>query len=146
MTELRVQILDDTLELPAYRYEGDAGLDLRARSAAMVQRAGGRARVATGIAIELPSGHVGLVCPRSGLAAEHGVTVLNAPGVIDAGYRGEIEVVLINLDPQHSFEVARGDRIAQLVVVPALSTGFEIVDQLSATKRGSKGFGQSGRS
>lgn len=142
---LRVVALDGSLPVLGYAHEGDAGLDLRAREGADLAPAGGRATIGTGVAIELPVGHVGLVCPRSGLASMHGVTVLNAPGIVDEGYRGEIAVVLINLDPEHSFVVSPGDRIAQLVVAPI--TGVEVtqVDVLSESERGEKGFGHTGR-
>ena len=101
--------------------------------------------VPTGVAIALPDGHVGLVHPRSGLAARHGVTTLNSPGTIDAGYRGEIHVILLNTDPTEPFEVRRGDRIAQLVVQEFVTAEWEIVDSLDETERGAGGFGHSGR-
>ena len=144
MMTLRLRILDTDLEPPAYQHRDDAGLDLRARFAAALGPAGGRAVVPTGIAVELPRGHVGLICPRSGLALERGVTVLNAPGVIDVGYRGEIGVVLINLDPSRAAQIMRGDRIAQLVIAPVRTVTIEIVEQLGISERGDSGFGGSG--
>src|SRR3546814_2471298 len=105
--------LDPDLPLPAYAKPGDAGLDLLAREAAVLEP-GGRALVPTGIAIAIPEGHAGFVQPRSGLALRHGVTVLNSPGLIASGYRDELKVVLVNLDPRERFEISRGDRIAQL--------------------------------
>jgi dUTP pyrophosphatase len=106
---------------------------------------GGRARVGTGMAIELPEGYCAMVLPRSGLAANHGVTCLNAPGLIDSGYRGEIQVVLVNSDPSDAYLVRRGDRIAQLVVLKARQATFVVGDGLSGSTRGDGGFGHSGR-
>ncbi len=143
-TELAVKVvrLDEGLPLPSYAREGDAGLDLVAREA--VALPGGEWRVVpTGIAIELPAGWAGLVLPRSGLAARHGVTCLNAPGLIDSGYRDEVRVVLVN-HGRVPYEVARGDRIAQLVVQPVPRVVWEAVDALTASHRGTGGFGHSG--
>src|ERR687891_1133806 len=114
-----VNRLDPALPLPAAAHAGDAGYDLRAREALEIAPAGGRAAVPTGIAVAIPPGFAGLVLPRSGVALRHGVTCLNAPGLIDAGYRDEIRVILVNHNPAQPFEVARGDRIAQLVIVRA---------------------------
>src|SRR6188472_3744362 len=108
--------LDDELPLPSYAHAGDAGLDLHAREDAVVEAGGGRALVPTGIAIAVPPGHAAFVLPRSGLALRHGLGVVNAPGLIDAAYRGEIKVILLNTDPRADYRVHRGDRIAQLVV------------------------------
>ena len=116
MLEIPVLQLDPDLALPAYAHAGDAGADLVARTAVTLEAGGGRALVPTGIAIAVPDGYAGLVLPRSGLALKHGVTCLNAPGLIDAGYRGEVCVLLVNTDPSNEYEVHRGDRIAQLVV------------------------------
>jgi dUTP pyrophosphatase len=145
MSELKIQLLDEGLAPPRYSHESDAGLDLRSRVSATIGPRGGRVLLATGISVELPPGHVGLVCPRSGLAAEDGVTVLNAPGIVDAGYRGEVAVVLVNFDGSKPFAVTRGDRIAQLVVVPVLSLPIRLVDRLGTSDRLTKGFGHSGR-
>ena len=118
---------------------------LVAREDVTLAPAGGRALVATGIAIALPEGYAGLVQPRSGLAFKHGVTVLNTPGLIDSGYRGELKVCLINHDPTEPFEVTRGERIAQLVVQAVENVNFVEVDSLDESERGDKGFGSSGR-
>jgi dUTP pyrophosphatase len=143
--ELRLQILDDEMEAPARAYAGDAGLDLSARTSATLDAAGGPVAVATGLAVAIPPGHVGLVCPRSGLALREGITVVNAPGVIDSGYRGEIMVILHRVTPG-SYEVRRGDRIAQLLVVPA-AHDLELVvsPELPETERHLDGLGSSGR-
>src|SRR5215210_8348517 len=111
-----VLVLDPELPLPSYATPGDAGADLVAREGVLLKAAGGRAAVPTGIALALPEGYGGFVQPRSGLARKHGVTMVNAPGLIDSGYRGEVHVLLVNLDPSEDYEVRRGDRIAQLVI------------------------------
>jgi len=140
--------LDDDLDLPAYALPGDAGCDLRAAESLVLEPGGGRAAVRTGVAIALPEGYAGFVLPRSGLARDHGVTCLNAPGLIDAGYRGEISVVLVNLDPTMPFTVQRGDRIAQLVIQAVEQATFvpTSVEELPDSARGAGGFGHSGRS
>lgn len=135
--------LDPEFELPRAAKPGDAGMDLRA-SEAVVIPPGRRALVGTGLAIALPDGWVGLVHPRSGLAAKHGITVLNAPGTIDSGYRGEIRVTLLNTDLDEAFAVAPGDRIAQLVVQRAARVELIEVDRLEDSERGDTGFGSSG--
>ena len=135
--------LDPGLPAPAYAHHGDAGADLRSASDVTLAP-GERALVPTGVAIALPVGFVGLVHPRSGLAARHGITIVNAPGTVDAGYRGEILVNLVNLDPQEPFTVRRGDRIAQLVVQAVARAEFTEVDSLSETARGETGHGASG--
>ena len=145
MLDLPVLRLDPDLPLPAYAQGGDAGIDLVAREDVTLAPAGGRALVATGIAIALPEGYAGLVQPRSGLAFKHGVTVLNTPGLIDSGYRGELKVCLINHDRTEPFEVTRGERIAQLVVQAVEHVAFVEVDTLDDSERGEKGFGSSGR-
>ena len=137
--------LDEGLALPSYARAGDAGADLVAREGVVLAAGGGRAAVPTGIALALPEGHAGFVQPRSGLALSCGVTVLNSPGLIDAGYRDEIRVLLVNLDPVQDYEVRRGDRIAQLVVQRVERARFVPVDQLPASERGVGGFGHSGR-
>ncbi len=144
MTPLPVLLLDERAVLPARAHAGDAGLDLVSVESVELPP-GGRARVRTGIAIELPDGHAGLVVPRSGLAARHGVTVLNAPGLIDAGYRGEVAVLLVNTDRDAAYRIEAGDRIAQLVVVPVALAEPQAVAGLTASARGEGGFGSTGR-
>jgi dUTP pyrophosphatase len=145
---LRVPLhqLDPDLPVPCYAREGDAGADLLARSDVVLAAAGGRAVVPTGVAVAIPDGYAGFVLPRSGLAARHGITCLNTPGLVDSGYRGELQVVLVNLDPSHDYEVSRGDRIAQLVILRADQVAFELVtaDELGASERGAGGFGHTG--
>lgn len=145
---LRVPLhqLDPALPMPSYAREGDAGADLIARVDRVLACRGGRAVVSTGVAVAIPAGYAGLVLPRSGLAARHGVTCLNAPGLVDAGFRGELQVVLVNHDPQHDYAVSRGDRIAQLVLVRVEEVDFELVaeDGLGQSERGGGGFGHSG--
>ncbi len=135
--------LDRGVPLPAYAKPGDAGLDLRASEAATLEP-GGRRLVPTGVAVAIPEGYAGLVLPRSGLALQQGVTVLNAPGLIDSGYRGELKVLLVN----HGIEavaIARGERIAQLVIQPVTQARLVEVDQLPDSARGDGGFGSTGR-
>ena len=141
--ELRVQRLHQAARLPARAHADDAGYDLCALEPATLQP-GTRATIRTGIAIELPVGHAGLVLPRSGLAARHGIAIVNAPGLIDAGYRGELKVLLLNTDREATFEVAAGDRIAQLVIVAVATPQIIEADALAATLRGEGGFGSSG--
>jgi len=135
--------LDPDLPVPGYAHPGDAGADLLARTD-VVLAPGERALVPTGVAIALPVGYVGLVHPRSGLALRQGLTVLNAPGTIDSGYRGEIAVVLVNTDRAASVTVTRGDRIAQLVVQPVSAAQFDVVTELPPAVRGEGGFGSTG--
>ncbi len=136
--------LDPDLPLPAYAHEGDAGLDLYAREDARLAAGGGRALVPTGISIAIPMGHGGFVLPRSGLALKHGLSVVNGPGLIDAAYRGEIKVILVNTDPHEAYDVARGDRVAQLVIQRVEEVHWQVVDTLDGIDRGG-GFGHSGR-
>ena len=138
-----VRRLDADLPLPSYAHPGDAGADLRA-AADVTLEPGERSLVPTGVALAIPDGWVGLVHPRSGLAAKHGISIVNAPGTVDAGYRGEILVNLINLDPRDAFTVRRGDRIAQLVVQQVARVEFLEVDSLEDTSRGDTGHGASG--
>ena len=145
MLEIPVVRLDPGLPLPAYANAGDAGLDLHAREDAVLAARGGRALVPTGIAIAIPEGYAGFVQPRSGLALKHGVTCLNTPGLIDAGYRDELRVILVNTDPEHDYEVHRGDRIAQLVLQRVEHASFSVVNELGPSPRGEKGFGSTGR-
>lgn len=141
--EVRFRRLTPTAVVPSYALPGDAGADLSADED-VVLGPGERALVGTGVAIALPEATVGLVHPRSGLAARHGITIVNAPGTIDAGYRGEIKVCLLNTDRHTPFRVRRGDRIAQLVVQPVLTARFVEVDELAATARGTGGHGSTG--
>ncbi|MEA2224698.1 MAG: dUTP pyrophosphatase [Solirubrobacteraceae bacterium] len=143
MGELRVQRLDPAARLPVRAHDDDAGYDLCAVQAATLAP-GERALIRTGIAIELPAGHAGLVLPRSGLAARHGIAIVNAPGLIDAGYRGELKVLLLNTDRTETFAIAPGDRIAQLVLVVVATPRIVETDALAATARGEGGFGSSG--
>jgi dUTP pyrophosphatase len=140
---LRVLRLDARAKLPTRAYDGDAGLDLYALEAAVLGP-GERASVPTGIAVEIPEGHAGLVLPRSGLAARHGITIVNAPGLIDAGYRGEVQVLLLNTDRSAAFAIASGDRIAQLVLVEVRTPAVIEVNELAGSQRGAGGFGSSG--
>jgi len=137
--------LDPDLPLPVYAREGDAGLDLLAREGATLAPGGGRALIPTGIAFAIPVGYAGFVQPRSGLALRHGITCLNTPGLIDAGYRDELKVLLVNLDPTEAFEVQRGERIAQLVVQAVAKVQWVPVESLEVSERGSGGFGSTGR-
>src|SRR3954468_348622 len=136
--------LTDTARAPKRAHPGDAGCRLFAAEAARLEP-GERASVGTGIAVEIPEGSAGLVVPRSGLAAKHGISVVNAPGLIDAGYRGEVRVLLLNTDPNEAFEVAPGDRIAQLVIVQVGDAEPVEADALSESARGEGGFGSTGR-
>ena len=141
---LGVRRLHPEARLPLRAHDDDAGHDLHAVEAVTLAP-GGRAMVATGIAIELPPGHAGLVLPRSGLAARHGVTVVNAPGLVDPGYRGELRVLLLNTDRRSAFEVEVGDRIAQLLVVAVAAPAVLETAALAETVRGVGGFGSTGR-
>ena len=145
MLDVPVVALDPDLPLPSYAKAGDAGADLVAREGVVLKAGGGRAAVPTGIALALPEGYGGFVQPRSGLAAKHGVTIVNAPGLVDSGYRGEVLVLLINTDPSSDYEVQRGDRIAQLVIQRVEQATFRAVDELPDSERGAGGFGHSGR-
>lgn len=141
-TTLQIR-LEPGVPLPHRAHADDAGLDLTSSEDLEIPP-GGRALVDTGTAVALPTGTVGLVCPRSGLASRHGITVLNGPGIVDAGYRGPIRVPLHNTDLDRPFALRRGDRIAQLVIVPFLAPALEQVDELDDTDRASAGFGSSG--
>jgi len=142
--ELPVRRLDDDATLPTRAHPGDAGLDLYAAEAATLGP-GERAGVGTGVAVEIPDGHAGLVLPRSGLAARHGIALVNAPGLIDAGYRGEIRVLLLNTDRTEPFEIAVGERIAQLLITPFADAEPVEAKALATSARGEGGFGSSGR-
>lgn len=143
MVQISVQRLDPELPLPAYAHQGDAGADLCA-AAEVTLAPGERALVPTGIALALPEGHVALVHPRSGLAARHGISIVNAPGTIDAGYRGEVQVCLVNTDAHEPFTVRRGDRIAQLVVQRFETATFVEAVDLPDSARGAGGYGSTG--
>jgi dUTP pyrophosphatase len=141
---LRFTRLSDAARAPSRAHEGDAGYDLHAAEPATLAP-GERASIGTGVAVEIPDGCAGLVLPRSGLAARHGISVVNAPGLIDAGYRGEVRVLLLNTDRSAAFEVAPGDRIAQLVLVRHEAPELVEVESLEASTRGADGFGSTGR-
>jgi len=140
---LLVTVLDDGMPLPSYAHPGDAGMDLRTTIDAVLHP-GQRQTVPTGIAVALPPGHVGFVVPRSGLAARHGLGIVNTPGTIDAGYRGEIKVMLINHDRDDTLHLTRGDRIAQLIILPVSSVTCEVVNDLPDSVRGMEGLGSTG--
>jgi dUTP pyrophosphatase len=142
--QLRVTRLTEDARLPTRAHPGDAGLDLHAAEASRIGP-GERATVTTGIAVEIPDGHAGLVLPRSGLAARHGIALVNAPGLIDSGYRGEIRILLLNTDRDEPFEIEPGDRIAQLVLAPIAAAEPVEVSELAESARGGGGFGSSGR-
>jgi len=139
-----VQRLDPDLPLPATARNGDAGVDLYARENATIAAKGGRILMPTGLAIAIPLGFAGFVVPRSGLALKHGITLVNTPGIIDSGYRGELKVVMINTDPTVDYVVTRGDRIAQLLIQRIETIDWNVVDNLDGEDRGG-GFGHSGR-
>lgn len=140
---VELPIVADEAHLPAYARPGDAGADLRS-SEALVLGPGERALVGTGISFALPDGYAAFVVPRSGLAVKHGITVLNSPGTIDAGYRGEIRVPLMNTDPREPFGIEVGDRIAQLIMMPVSRAVFVPVEALPDSERGAGGFGSTG--
>jgi dUTP pyrophosphatase len=138
-----VEVLITASTVPEYAHPGDAGADLHAAEA-VVLAPGQRALIATGVSIALPDGYAAFVVPRSGLAAKHGITVVNSPGTVDAGYRGEIKVTLLNTDLNEPFSIAVGDRIAQLIVMPVVRASFIQVDRLPGSQRGEGGFGSTG--
>lgn len=138
-----LQQLDKDLPVPENAYVGDGAVDLRSTKD-LVLKPFERALVPTGIAIELPLGYAALVVPRSGLAIKHGITLVNAPGLIDSNYRGEIGAIIANMDPHEAFEIRRGDRIAQLMIIAVEQPEFVVVETLSETERGAGGFGSSG--
>ncbi len=140
---IELPIVGEAEQIPAYAQPGDAGADLRSAEA-LVLAPGERALVATGVRFALPEGYAAFVVPRSGLAVKHGISIVNSPGTIDAGYRGEIKVPLINLDPREPFEIAPGDRIAQLIVMPVTRAVFAPVQALPESQRGEGGFGSTG--
>lgn len=138
-----IEVLVSGADAPVYAHPGDAGADLRAAEAVDLAP-GQRATVGTGVAIALPDGYAAFVMPRSGLAARHGITVVNAPGTVDAGYRGEIRVTLLNTDAVEPFSIRPGDRIAQLVIQPVVRASFIAVESLPGSHRGAQGFGSTG--
>jgi len=141
--DLPVKRLDPSAALPSYARAGDAGLDLSS-AVALEVGPGERALVPTGVAVAIPEGHAGLVLPRSGLASRHGLTLANAPGLIDAGYRGEVTCAVVNLDRSQPVRIGKGDRIAQLVIVPVAGVRPVWVDELPPSERGESGFGSTG--
>ncbi len=143
--DVPLRIENDDAVLPAYAHVGDAGCDLVAAETVTLGAGGGRALVATGVSIAIPHGFGGFVLPRSGMAMNHGVTCINAPGLIDAGYRGEVRVALVNLDPTQDYTVHRGDRIAQLVILATPAVTFQVMQELPGATRGDAGFGSTGR-
>jgi dUTP pyrophosphatase len=140
--DLPVKVLDPAAKIPDAAYDGDAGLDLASIENVLIPP-GGRWGVHTGLAVAIPPGHAGFVQPRSGLALHHGITVLNTPGLIDSGYRGELVVVLHNTDPEHPFQVEVGDRIAQLVILAVPEVEPRQVDELPGSEQAARGFGSS---
>lgn len=145
MAEITVPVkrLTDAAVLPENAYVGDAGVDLRSTEALVLQPFE-RAAVSTGIAVAIPDGYAGYVIPRSGLAIKHGISIVNAPGLIDSGYRGELKVILVNLDPHTPFTIEVGDRIAQLVIAEVGQVHWAVTDCLDETQRGKGGLGSSG--
>ncbi len=142
MSDLPFKRLHEHATLPVRAYAGDAGLDLAAAERVEIAP-GARALVGTGLAVAIPEGHAGFVHPRSGLAAKHGISIINAPGLVDSGYRGELKIILLNTDREHTFVVEPGMRIAQLVVVPVATPQSVEVTELPDSERGEKGFGSS---
>ncbi len=146
MLRIPAVVADPSIELPRHAKPGDAGLDLRSTADVTIKAGGHRCVVPTGVSIAIPQGYAGFVQPRSGLALKHGITVLNSPGLIDSGYRGELQVILINTDPETDVELKAGERIAQLVIQRVEAVEFELVDALDETDRGAGGFGHTGLS
>jgi dUTP pyrophosphatase len=144
MIELRIKLLDDGLPMPGYQHDGDAGLDLPS-CVDLVIEPGERAMVPTGIAVAIPRGFAGFVLPRSGLASRHGIALVNSPGLVDSGYRGEMSILMINTDKHEAFRIKRGDRIAQLVIQKVEDVSIILVDELDETSRGAGGFGSTGK-
>ena len=140
---VRIKRLDPTIELPAYAHAGDAGLDLRSAESLTLQPYE-RRLVSTGLAVAIPAGYAGFVQPRSGLAIKQGLSIVNTPGLVDSAYRGELKVILINLDANEPISIQRGDRIAQLVIQRVPEVTLQEVDELDSTDRGTGGFGSSG--
>jgi dUTP pyrophosphatase len=143
--EILAKALHPDATIPTFANDGDAGCDLVAIEPCTLKAGGGRALVSTGLAVAIPEGFGGFVLPRSGLASRHGVTCANSPGLVDAGYRGELRVALVNLDPDVDYHVAKGDRVAQLVIMAVAAPRFTLVETLPTATRGDGGFGSSGR-
>jgi dUTP diphosphatase len=143
--EVQIKLLDEDLPMPRYQHEGDAGLDLPSRIDYVVEP-GERAMIPTGIAVAIPPGFAGFVLPRSGLASRHGIALVNSPGLVDSGYRGELAVVMINTDKHEAFHIKRGDRVAQLVIQKVVEAMTIQVSELDETSRGAGGFGSTGKS
>lgn len=140
---VNIKLLNPEVIVPTYAYEGDAGVDLRSAIDAFIDP-GERILVPTGLAISIPDGYAGFVQPRSGLAINHGISLVNTPGLIDSRYRGEIKVIMINLDKESSFQIKKNDKIAQLVIQKVENVAFQVVEELDNTARGAGGFGSSG--
>lgn len=145
MVTVKITKISKHAKIPTYAHLGDAGCDLYSVKSVKLSKNGGRALIPTGIILEIPPGYAGFIQPRSGLAAKHGITCLNSPGLIDSGYRGEIKVVLVNLDPDKDYFIHVGDRIAQLVIKKFEVVDFVEVDEIQPSSRGTLGFGDSGR-
>jgi dUTP pyrophosphatase len=145
MIEIQIKLLDKDLPMPRYQHEGDAGLDLPSR-VDYVLEPGERAMIPTGNAVAIPRGYAGFVLPRSGLASRHGIALVNSPGLVDSGYRGEMAIIMINTDKREAFHIKRGDRIAQLVIQKVVEATTIQVSELDATSRGAGGFGSTGQS
>ena len=143
MVEIEIKLLDGDLPMPKYQNEGDAGLDLPSR-VDYVLEPGERAKIPTGIAVAIPRGYAGFVLPRSGLASRHGIALVNAPGLVDSGYRGEMAIIMINTDKREAFHIKRGDRIAQLVIQRVEEVKLIRREELDDTARGEGGFGSTG--
>lgn len=144
MIEIQIKLLDEGLSMPRYQHEGDAGLDLPSRIDYVLE-AGERAMIPTGIAVAIPAGYAGFVLPRSGLASRHGIALVNSPGLVDSGYRGEMAIIMINTDKHEAFHIKRGDRIAQLVIQRVEEAISIRVDELGDSSRGAGGFGSTGK-
>lgn len=144
MIKVQIRLLDSALPMPRYQHEGDAGLDLPSRVDHVLQP-GERALIPTGIAVAIPKGYAGFVLPRSGLASRHGIALVNSPGLVDSGYRGEMAIIMINTDKREAFHIKRGDRIAQLVIHRVEEVTLARVDELDDTSRGEGGFGSTGK-
>lgn len=143
LTHIKIMKIDKDLETPTRAYEDDAGLDLLS-AITVVIKPGHRVLIPSGVAVEIPVGYAGFVQPRSGLAIDHGIGLVNSPGLIDSSYRGEIKVIMINMDPRESFRIKRGDKIAQLVIKKIETPKVLVVDSLNKSDRGTNGFGSSG--
>jgi dUTP pyrophosphatase len=145
MIEILVKLLDKDLPMPRYQHEGDAGLDLPSRIDYVLEP-GERAMIPTGITVAIPRGYAGFVLPRSGLASRHGIALVNSPGLVDSGYRGEMAIIMINTDKHEPFHIKRGDRIAQLVIQRVEEATTVLVEELDQSSRGAGGFGSTGKS